>query len=190
MHAIQFVNELAAKIGRDAKSIRVVDRALAEAGLRQTSAGRKFPDVTIEEAVYLLLALLSGFPATRAAEGASKLSKFRLGSGHQQKPETLAKALKISTSRLGKLTLLEVVSLLCIYLARGSIDPNTHAFRLEVSDGELACVEVVDLSGRASSAEVYFRDYDPISIGEGFSESRSANSVLFQWIGQKAAIPE
>ncbi|WP_147147474.1 hypothetical protein [Reyranella soli] len=75
MHALQFVQEFATFTGQDYASLRVIDRALAERGLRAKAKGKRLPDVTLGEGVMFLLAVLANTQPTRAAEAALELAQ-------------------------------------------------------------------------------------------------------------------
>ncbi len=68
MNAAQFIPLLAEFLGDDLKTLRVIDRALADNSLRKKApSGRTYQAMTRREALYLLLASLAGSAATVTA---------------------------------------------------------------------------------------------------------------------------
>lgn len=81
MHALQFVQEFAAFTGQDYASLRVIDRALADAGLRAKAKGKSLPDVTLEEGAMFLIAVLANSQPTQAAQAALEIAAARCFAG-------------------------------------------------------------------------------------------------------------
>jgi hypothetical protein len=122
MHSAQFIERLANIVGLDAAAVRVFDRCLADSDLRKKARGRNLPDVTTGEAAMLLIAILSGAPATRCALHAAELAASRIHSGlaTERDLKMLGRAVGIDAVQVADLNLEQVITRLCRRLASGA----------------------------------------------------------------------
>lgn len=78
MNALQFVKGFADRFDLDHASLRVIDRALADAGLRKKAKGRHRPDISLKEGIGFVFAVLANQNPTQAAKSAVELANFHL----------------------------------------------------------------------------------------------------------------
>ncbi len=195
MNASEFSRELAGKLGKDENQVRIFDRALAESGVRKkTGRGRHADDITRQEAVMLLLAILSGRPATKAARAAVDLSKFDIAIGLSEDAlEAFHHAFGVENdlNSLTSKSLADLVALLCGRLTTEKLGQDNFVF-LCVKDGATAEFQFQmnwmpgDRSQRLGlEQEVPFTGLTNISRTSGnYYESRTATGELLRWIGQ------
>ncbi len=181
MIAPEYVAEFSKRIGRDAASVRVADRALADAGLRNKAIGKRLPDIQLTEGVLLLLALMSGQPKSRAAESALELSEFKVQDGENL--ASLAALLGVKKSELVQISLLDAIRRICACLPPKRDKNKTQVVEIEVEEGGFATVRIetethdgkIMFSGRGSRAN------SPV-----FREIRIVSDQVLRWIGQNA----
>lgn len=80
MNSVEFADALAAFMKCEATQLRTVNRALAKAGLREKSRGRHRPDVSLREALLLLLGWAGAdnfVESAKSAEYQASLEGFR-----------------------------------------------------------------------------------------------------------------
>lgn len=179
MRASEFLEEFANLTGRDAAKLRVIDRALAEAGLRAKAVGSRLPNISTGEAIYLLFAVLGGFPITHSANNAKDLARFELLVNQKKKDvSALAKALDIKTDYLEHLSLADVVKRICRRLALGQISPSTK-IKLEVEGGAIATISI---NAGLESGKITFVGATDV-VPRDFLELRVVNQNILRWIG-------
>jgi hypothetical protein len=196
MNASTFSRELAERLNRDANTILIFDRTLAEAGLRGKARGRHAPDITTSEAVLLLLAFLSGRPATAADKAALDLANFTLAVHQSDNTLTTfhhAFGLENDFAELLKKPLGDLLALLCRRMANGKFGRDNFAY-LEITDGSVAELQLeltwlpTDRSQRLGlRGEIAFVGAVslPTDRSRGYYyESRTVTPALLQWIGE------
>lgn len=114
MHAKQFVKEFAAyaQLDHDLATLSVIDRALAEAGFRAKTKGKRMPDVTIKEGMLFLLAVLANVHPTKAADAVVHLGHFRIRRSERHTPKPLnamARQLRRPAEEIEGMPLLDVL---------------------------------------------------------------------------------
>jgi hypothetical protein len=183
MHALQFVQEFAAITGQDYASLRVIDRALADAGLRAKARGKRLPDVTREEALTFLLAVLANDQPTRAAESVRAVAAFRpmQGPEYTKDATVLARTIGYPLKLVWKLHLLGALTELCVRLcerkdmfAEVSVDRGGAAF-VQFGAGPAILQFVGTLDSRRPKI---------------LTETRTASARLMHWIANCTRLPE
>lgn len=134
----------------------VLDRSLANAGLRTKGKGRIPPDMTREDALRFLIAYMTAPIATRAAEDVAHWCSFRWSPGDPECREVGGpdddsglwkeypmgyKIAMVDRSRKladdnGEIGLLDYLLLLTSWLAEGGEDPANIKFEIVTSRGE------------------------------------------------------
>jgi hypothetical protein len=185
MHALQFVNEFADFTGQDYASLRVIDRALAEAGLRRKASGKRLPDITRFEAVMFLLAVLAHDQPTLASRAAAEVGKHRLMIGENTRKEMslLAKTVDLPASELPNLILANAVMRVCASLLRR---PDAFA-ELAVDRNGPAILQLWDSQKFGADGPAVFRFVGTIEtrVPKILTETRTASTELLQWIAEE-----
>lgn len=182
MHALQFVQEFATFTGQDYATLRVIDRALADAGLRAKAKGKRMPDVTLDEGVMFLLAVLANTHPTRAAEAAQDIATFRIMSGRRAKGASiLARIVGRPVAEMESMHLVEAVTAICRRL------PGTDRWaELSVDRDGTAFIQVWPSAdfGADGPAILWFVGLGPSRTPKMLTETRTAAPALLSWIGE------
>jgi len=186
MHAAQFVSDFAALTRQEQSTLRVIDRALAEAGLRQRASGKRLPDLKLEEGVLFLLAVLVNAKPTRAAQAAEQLAEFRCVVGQDRKSASLlAQTIGVPFAALSKLKLSQVVAKLCIRLADHLI-PDDVRVLVVMQRGGPAFLQM-HLGQHHIFLQFFGTTFIDDSSPDLLRETREATEGLLRWIGQNTA---
>ncbi|WGD32025.1 hypothetical protein AncyloWKF20_09490 [Ancylobacter sp. WKF20] len=196
MNAAVFCRELAVRLNKEPNAILIFDRTLAEAGFRRKARGRHAPDLSTEEAVLLLLAFMSGHPATEAHNAASDLARFKMVPGAGEQPMAAFHHTFGLDSNLGELSkkpLLDLLTILCTRMASDALGRDNFVY-LEVTDGAIVELQF-DMNWQPSDrtkrlalrGEVSFSGATN-SSGNGFHYvTHTATPALLKWIGEVTA---
>lgn len=184
MHALQFVEAYAALTDQDYATLRVIDRALADAGLRAKAKGKRLPEVTLREGVLFLLAALAFTHPTRAAEAAVELAGSKGGVFMRGRKSIgmFARMMRRPVSEIANLSLFDVVIELCPRLRSGaewaevSVERDGYAF---ISFGPL-----VESKPTNDFGQVRFDTPGNRRPKKIFTETKSASPELLKWIGE------
>jgi hypothetical protein len=185
MRATQFVAEFAALTRQEEATLRVIDRAIAEAGLRHRASGKRLPDLELEEGVLFLLAVLANTKPTRAAQAAQQLAEFRCVVGQDRKAASLlARTIGVPFASLSKLKLSDVVAKLCIILADG-LFPKDGTITLTIDRGGPAFLNMH--LGQHIFLQFTGTTFVDDSSPDLLRETREARERLLRWIGQNTS---
>lgn len=77
MRPVNYLQDLADQFREEHSTLVVIDRSLAEFGLRSKGKGRAIPRPTLKEHLLICLAIRSGFPAIKGGEGAAFWANLR-----------------------------------------------------------------------------------------------------------------
>lgn len=183
MYAAQYVSEFATLINKEVASVKVADRALSEAGLRQKASGRDYPDVKLSEGVGLLLAMMSGRPLAQAANAVRDLSRFNPMAGQDAECYRLLNILTgcaYSPQDYDKILLSDVIGKICRRVAAHSIgSDNIVDIRSHGGDFVEICVELADAQGVIA----FTGAVDNHGYNHDFREIIIASAQILRWIG-------
>jgi hypothetical protein len=192
MHAAQFVAEFAALTRQDVSTLRVIDRSLAEAGLRERARGKRLPNLKLEEGILFLFAVLANVQPTRAAEAALEIAAFKAGLVHQDRKRVslFARLIGVPIATVAKLKLSDVMAMLCSSLVNKRLPKNITGRVVMICGGG-----PVLLSLLVGNDHILLQFAGPMNTGvpikpieeELFVELREATLHLLLWIGENTA---
>lgn len=197
MHAQEFNVNLARITGFDETQVRTVDRALADAGLRQKASGRNLPDITLVEGVTLLLALCGAMKLTSSDQLATTYRSFAANSPfsltgvsvnrmeEDQLPDDFMKKHfgfdKAALFGPERLNLIGAVSILCRHLAH---EYNGEAYvGVEVQIGSFVSIQCD--TGRMQM-QIHFSGVMDAAGIPGVETLRRIRPEVLAWIGRNA----
>lgn len=186
MRAPDFVSGLAEVTGIEETKVRSVDRALADAGFRQKGKGRAIPDITLSEAVLILISLCGSERLTEAHEIAREADKFSLGSHLYHKGEEIPDsflmcAFGLRKKELSGMGLIEAVARVCVHLAKNP-DPK-RLLQIEIQVGGYASLqcEMDDIAVELNFTKV--QDFKSLPF-QGVDTIRRIYPNVLAWIGK------
>lgn len=188
MHAKQFVKEFAAyaELEQDLATLQVIDRALAEAGFRAKTKGKRMPDVTIKEGMLFLLAVLANVQPTRAADAVVELGHFRILQSREGRSALtmLARQLRRPVAEVLPMRLLDVLVALSGKLtASPDYGPWVELSVVRGGSAFLTLGKNMDDAGPDGGfGQVQFCGTLGTRIPKMLSESRTASPGLVRWV--------
>ncbi len=184
MHALQFVQEFAAFTGQDYASLRVVDRALADAGLRAKAKGKSMPDVTLDEGIMFLLAVLANAQPTRAAEAAREIAAFRIWDSRMGRKwlGLLARMTRRPVADMSSITLFEAVTAICRGFPKNEFDWAEISLHRGGS-AFLTFGRTLD-PGAQGDAQIQFSGSAETRQPKFLTDTRTALPGLLRWISE------
>lgn len=124
MRAVNYLHDIASRLPEDTKTLAVIDRAMAEAGLRRKGSGRAIPWPTLKEDLMFMLAIMGRRSVVTAVADAQAWASLPCISG---------RGLYFEQRRLR--SLIECLEDLCIDIAKpaeGRPQELTDAMMLEL----------------------------------------------------------
>lgn len=188
MHALQFIKAFADYTGQDYASLRVIDRALMVADLRGKSKGRRLPDVTLDEGMMFLLAVLANAQPTRAAEAARDIAKFQILQSRVGRSSIamLARIFRRPVAQVLTMDLFDVMIALCRGLPK--VPETGRWVELTVQRGGAAFLSIGrdmdDFGPDKGFGQIEFVGSLATRMTKVLTETRTAMPPLLRWIAE------
>ena len=208
MNAAQFIPAFATILGVSEKEMRTVDRALSDAGLREKSSGRSYPEVTRSEAVRLLLGYCGSTKLTEAAEAAREAELARVYQGTvadlerftgqvpfpgSEDDDFCRASFRFTPSEAVGLNLVQAISRTCGWLASPDAPGKGWYVGLRISVGGMVSFQAddpADDSNTGRRAEIYFTGALPYNGFPGVETIRVVRPHALRWIGANTQVAD
>ncbi len=186
MNAAQFIPAAAAVFGIPETELRTVDRALADAGLREKALGRSFPEFSRTEAVRLLLGACASTRLTEADKTVSDVQKFMGVPPYGTEDDAFCRAsFRFSAREAQSLTILQALERVCGWLA--SSDAPEWGVEVEIAVGGPIHIQAHDWdTGRRASMQ-----FIGVLSHEGYPGIETVRHVrkhALKWIGTNTEV--
>ena len=204
MNAAQFIPAFATILGVSEREMRTVDRALSDAGLREKSSGRSYPEVTRSEAVRLLLGYCGSTKLTEAAEAAREAELARVYQGTvadlerftgqvpfpgSEDDDFCRASFRFTPSESVDLNLVQAISRTCGWLASPDAPGARWYVGLSIPVGGIVSFQAHDWNtGR--KAEIYFTGALPYADNPGVETIRVVRPHALRWIGANTQVAD
>ncbi len=189
MRAKEMIPEFAEVTGIPAESVKVADRALADAGMRAKGRGPKPPEVTRQDVLRLLLGVVGSPALSRAHEYAAEASTAKIAYSHISRGgyDDLKYLIGLDEDKLKGMNLLDALTTICANLSKPEFEYMGYALGVGEVKLEIPVGGPVDLYvSNGLDAEAHYQ-FNVVTNYPGFPGverlGRVRGSVL-AWIGR------
>jgi hypothetical protein len=187
VRAAQFVEELSRKMGLVSGEAALVDRYLAQAGMRSKASGREYPNITATEAVRIPLALMCARTPARSVQDLRDVERFRMMSHgitvENGSIDNLKAVIGFSESEIENMDLIDVLAAVALYVATPWRSAPRAMVWVEVNLGGAVTLQV---KGGGFKGEITFIGVMDPGHSMEFSRSSRLGPKIFAWIGHIA----
>lgn len=171
MRAINYLSDKASRLDEDKKTLAVIDRAQADAGLRRKGSGRAIPEPTVREELFFMLAVVGRRKVSTAIGDARRWASLPCRSGRG--PHFRGRQMK---------PLIDVLEELCRELRTGRLH-DEFGLELEMVSGMATIIfpnsdQQEHLLFMASHVGPSFQRETTVSIKSEFLINIAMNSVI------------